>query len=414
MRHATATLALGALALGALPAAGQTIGGQEIAKYCTAVPGAAAPVLDIDALVCAATGTGELCDGDPGFTADLRRKYFTVTSGERQYASLAWANVAAGAHSVLTARPIGQCAAPGTALTRASFAEAGCVEVLCTGLTGSGAGVALPALLGKIRVRQDPGELAKRADVANAATASLLRNFDGGGNTFALQAAVGIPVELNIGAEGDLPLTLLPYLAVDRVESRSIDDITNLSLGTRLSYSYEPPPDSGGWGHFVDAGTSLVTDEEVDSLILTGSLTYRPIPGHRIFTEGLEVGPLRVVPVALGLVEFGTVFDSGTKIELLDTNQYLRAGAELSLFVGPNAGLVDAWPFLENFDLSLRYRYLRGFDGPFDNIDQFEATLGYRFPNQENFGFEFSYFKGNKDITLEEQEYFLSAFSVKF
>ena len=148
--------------------------------------------------------------------------------------------------------------------------------------------------------------------------------------------------------------------------------------------------------------------------MLDGSLTWRPVPDIPFFLEGTSFGPLSFRPDIRGLFEVGEVFDPGAKAELQTTDNYLRLGGEAQLFITPHKVDGTTLEFLEDFSVRLTYRYLHGFEGPVDSVERFEAALAYTFPDAPNFGFELTYFDGLKDTTLEDQEFFLGAFTVKF
>ena len=88
--------------------------------------------------------------------------------------------------------------------------------------------------------------------------------------------------------------------------------------------------------------------------------------------------------------------------------------ARRGLYILPADIFAGGLRFLEGFHATLAYKYLHGFEGPIDSFERFEATLGYTFPGAPNFGFEFTYVDGLKETTLQDQEYFLGAFTVKF
>lgn len=398
-------------AASAFPAAAQTpFESLKLKDICTKHPTRDAYIVDLDQLACRALGASGLCKGDERMTSEVRQKYFT---SDQKYDDLSWKRILRGTNPDFKLIRLPRCAS-GKA-EREMLTRSNCLQITCERYAGANSDSKVsPGILDSIRIRSDASELWKPTAFKPApAKISLLRDFDSGGNTFSVKGALGYAVKLYTAGDGNNPVKFIPYVAVERFESRTKPDVTNISAGTRLTYEYFPTRRQTDWGHFFDADVNLLTDEEADSLVLDGSLIYTPLPDYDLFKSGFRMASLRLRADASAILEFGEVFDPGTKAKLRTTKNYLRGGGQIHLVL--DSVTVDpALAFLRNFTFRLRYKYLHGFEGPVESLEQFEAALEYKITSDGKFGFELKYFDGQLDTTLDDREYFLGAFTVRF
>ena len=268
-----------------------------------------------------------------------------------------------------------------------------------------------------IALRSTSDDLTVPVKKAGSAKFAFTRNYETGGNQFSTQATLGVPVKGHAVKTDDgrlyHPFTIVPFIGITRVEDTRGDDVTNLSAGLGFEYAFWSPHIFGGAMHTFDFSSELVSDEELDSLILDGTFIYRPYPKYDLFTQGEELGDLRLLLQPALRADIGRVFDPGTKSALQTTDDYIRAGGSLTALLFFNDGR-EGDSFLEAFELKLDYTYTHGFEGPLDEFQRFEAGLKYKFPGAKNVGIGLSYVNGDIATTLEEEERLQAEITLKF
>lgn len=296
-----------------------------------------------------------------------------------------------------------------------------CSPILCDNASRPVAtGIELSPALGPVRIRQSPEDFPDLLAATDPASLSLTRNFQNGGNTFAAEAALGYTLEGYLTETPDgrqyNKYSFTPYVGVERVENTGPGqaDTTNIYGGATTSLAITNSDWFWGTTHEFIGSARLITDEEADSLIADASLLYKPNPTPDLFTHGVSLGggPIWLYVDPAMRVDFGRVFDPGTKANLALTEDYLRAGGSVKAVFFDDPDVTD---LLDGFSLTLDYTWAHGFAGALDEFQQFEAALRYVFPTQnKNFGIQLRYVNGDVAATLEEKEFLEAAFTVKF
>ncbi len=253
---------------------------------------------------------------------------------------------------------------------------------------------------------------------AGRAGVELKDDFKGDGDFLELKAAAGFVAETWLVGDDKRKLdklTLVPFIAAERIEFESKPDITNLSFGATAGLAIYSLAQETGWSHNFQAKAAVLSDEELNNSTLIGSLSYQPeIAGYgNLFSSGARMGPLRLLLRPNLQAAFGYVLDESDTAPLPDGTEYLRAGGGLkAILFGDHP--TDNSSLINNFSLSANYRFEHFITGPENNFERFEVTLGFQLPSAPNFGFDLSYVTGDVDPTLENVDFITASFGVKF
>jgi hypothetical protein len=109
------------------------------------------------------------------------------------------------------------------------------------------------------------------------------------------------------------------------------------------------------------------------------------------------------------LSDVGHVFDPGGNPNLADTGEFFRIGGRLGFRVRGAKGTL-----LEQIELDVSNRYLYNVEGFPRDINYFQTSLSYLFPNVDNYKLSFSYTSGRTDDTLTDVEFWSSQLGIRF
>lgn len=401
------------------------LGNFDTDTVCVEGPGSKQYRVDVEELGCQLHGAGTTCTDFKGSRERMRDWLWGQVSVELTALEF-FQQIADGQSSRFSASAPPNCPLVGTqAPDVEDIIRNQCVVISCDNYTppaASGGGTSVqsegPAQFDwDFALRSTSDDLTVPIKTAGPAKFAFTRNYETGGNRFSTQATVGVPVKGHTvkTEDGRLynPFTFVPFLGITRVEDTRGNDVTNLSAGLGFQYSFWSPHVFGGAVHAFDFSSELVSDEELDSLILDGTFIYRPYPKYNIFTQGQPLGPLRLLLQPALRADVGRVFDPGTKTALQTTEDYIRAGGSLKALLFYDDG-TDGDSFLEAFELTLDYTYTHGFEGALDEFQRFEASFNYSLPGFENVGLGISYVNGDIATTLEEEERLQAEITLKF
>jgi len=261
---------------------------------------------------------------------------------------------------------------------------------------------------------------------AKPAIASIVQNLKDDYSTGQVKIAAGVKFSGYLTseplAEGKIrklnSFSFFPYIMYEKKYSTKVgtedEDINKLGFGGKLLANYGSSTGEG-LAHAVSLQGAFLSDDKAESAIADGKLLYYPLfdaPGFRRLTnfyQGSLFGYF-VEPYFVG--EFGHVFDAGMNTALFETNNYLRAGAGVNFTV---TGMPDDYIFwIDNVRWLTSFVYMHGFDGSIDEFYRFDTGLYFNIGESKNFGFALKYINGYTDTTLQRDESFEAALTVKF
>jgi hypothetical protein len=246
-------------------------------------------------------------------------------------------------------------------------------------------------------------------------------------NTTALQATIGVPIELGplavpfVGPNGFSSFTgeLIPYISANQTVSKvagkaaTLAQTNNVAVGTLLSTDMTFTQ-MAGMDHFIVTKPQYLWNTKDKSEIASLTFVYQP------WSNGTP--PAINTPFPLITVIDGTwvrlVFDlrndvgEYTKkgidpVAALSHTSFDRAGSKfgISFWTNPNGSHVV---------LNVTETLLYGFMGSVRQLNLFDSNLSYFFDSTGNFGFTVTYTKGQDEYTAVSAQTVTAGLSAKF
>jgi hypothetical protein len=263
---------------------------------------------------------------------------------------------------------------------------------------------------GGFRLTGDIDDLSKSRGSLGAvksAELSINSNLIEDETAYRVNAVAGYAFDLTGG--NDIETLFIPFLEAERVTSGSDTQIDTLGAGFQQTATVSWP----GPLRSEFAITPLYrTDSDFESQ--TGTLKFRWTP-TLAKTAGFPLGFSAVYgPAELQfgldiLADVGRVFDDGNDNNLDGEGNFLRLGNQVAFQIRGAPGNL-----LRPVELQLANRYLYNVDTEFEHINQFDATLAYLFPGNENYQLSFAYANGRDENSLELYEHWQTQFGIRF
>lgn len=224
---------------------------------------------------------------------------------------------------------------------------------------------------------------------------------------YRINAVAGYAFDLSGGSE--VQTVFIPFLEAERVTSGSDTKIDVLGAGFQQAATVN-------WPNPLRSEFAVTpvyeTDSDFESHI--GTVKFRWTPS---FAEASDVplgfpevyGPIELRLGLDLLADAGRVFDDGEDNNLDGEGTFLRLGNQASLQLRGAPGNL-----FRQFELRVANRYLYNVDTDFEHINQFDATLAYLFPDNENYQLSVAYSNGRDDNSLELYEYWQTQFGIRF
>ncbi len=193
-------------------------------------------------------------------------------------------------------------------------------------------------------------------------------------------------------------------------EDDSEDTINNVTFGLQKKFAAFPVD----WTQFV-LGAEYLSDEQNNASLGEASADLRlsPFFGDRFgFGQTNDWGIVEARPLVRLRAEAGEIFDKGSNTSFGADDQYLRAGVIADLKLLPPE--IDAIDWEKRFSLGLTYRNLWRISGDADDLERFEAKLGFELDATGHFLFNAGYRNGNEDGTLQDVEAVTVGFGARY
>lgn len=239
------------------------------------------------------------------------------------------------------------------------------------------------------------------------ATFSVNSDLEAGRRTYFINVVAGYDFEFARGAE--YRTSLIPFALLNRLLQDSRSDINRLGAGMQTAIALR----GGALGYGEIALTPLyLTDTRFRSDIGTFKFRYSPTLAE---DASLPLGFYENYAGLLAQLEFdllsdvGRVFDAGGNPDLGDDDNFFRVGARLGIRVRGAPGSL-----LERIELDLSNRYLYNLDGRPRDLNLFQASLSYLFPNVDNYKLSFGYTSGRTEDTLTDVHFWSMQLGVRF
>jgi hypothetical protein len=224
--------------------------------------------------------------------------------------------------------------------------------------------------------------------------------------TYLIDAVAGYDFEFARGEQYDA--SLIPFILLNRLFNQTANEVNRLGAGLQLALEMQ---DSAlGYGE-VAATPQYVTDTNFRTKIGTLGFRWTPtlpqgasIPLGFFRPYGLVLGQLNVDVLS----DIGHVFDPGGNPDLLDKDEFFRFGGRLGIRIRGAKGTL-----LEQIELDVSNRYLYNLDEPHD-VNYFQTSLSYLFPNVDNYKLSFSYTDGRTGDTLTDVQYWSTQLGIRF
>jgi hypothetical protein len=225
--------------------------------------------------------------------------------------------------------------------------------------------------------------------------------------TYLIDAVAGYDLEFAKGKEYNA--SLIPFVFLNRLFNNTNNEIDKLGTGLQLALEMQDSPI--GYGE-VAMTPQYTTDTDFRTKIGTLKFRWTPtLPQDALVPLGLyrTYGPL-LGQVNLDLLsDVGHVFDAGGNPDLEDSDEFLRVGGRLGFQI---RGAKDT--LLEQIELDVSNRYLYNVEGIPRDINYFQTSLSYLFPNMDNYKLSFSFTSGRTDDTLTDVEFWSSQLGIRF
>lgn len=239
------------------------------------------------------------------------------------------------------------------------------------------------------------------------ATFSINSDLSAGRTSYFVNFVAGYDFEFE---RGELYETsIIPFVLLNRLLQDSGSEIDRLGAGTQVATAMY----GGALGYGEIAVTPLyLTDTSLSSRI--GTLKGRWSP--RLAEDApLPLGFYQEYDALLAqleldlLTDVGHIFEAGDNPDLTEDDSFLRAGGRIGLRVRGAAGSA-----LERIELNVSNRYLYNWDGDPENLNLFQVSLSYLFPQLDNYRLSFAYSNGRTDDTLNLVHYWSTQLGVRF
>lgn len=225
--------------------------------------------------------------------------------------------------------------------------------------------------------------------------------------TYLIDAVAGYDLEFAKGEEYNT--SIIPFVFLNRLFNNTANEIDKLGGGLQFALEMQDSPI--GYGE-VAVTPQYTTDTTFETKI--GTLKFRWTPTLPQDAP-VPLGFYRAYGPVLGQVDLdilsdvGHVFDTGGNPNLADSDEFLHIGGRLGFRMRGAKGTL-----LEQIELDVSNRYLYNVEGLPRNINYFQTSLSYLFPNVDNYKLSFSYTNGRTDDTLTDVEFWSSQLGIRF
>lgn len=282
---------------------------------------------------------------------------------------------------------------------------------------------ALAAL--KVRKSYDKLSLARgQTSATDAAVVSISRNLKKRESLFTLDGTLGISLQTLKITDWLSPIDdVIPFVEFHRRfqigRNRRPDDINNVTAGFQANVLLNSPVfepgltlfgirrEDFGMSALVELTPTYTTDTQTGAKVGDLELTIKPAFdfGMRFLISpnwlplsigGTELGLYRVIPAMR--LSAGKVFDNGGSQVIENKEEYLRLGGSINA----------AWrgvpgSLLERLELSIEYKYLRGFRSRPQEIRWLRTAAAYRVTDWASLNFQYVW--GDEEKTFQRQNF---------
>lgn len=234
------------------------------------------------------------------------------------------------------------------------------------------------------------------------ASLSIVNNRIQQSTAYDLQAVVGVGIgQMPIGTLPGNYLELIPYFSINRQQTtgNAPDDaanVYNLGGGLLADFLFR----IGEVENSLASSVNYTNSQRSGARIANGAIVYTPNPNARII-PGIGtytmIGPLKVTVTPRLKYVFGAVLNDGGDPNLVGTKDFQRYGGRVE-FAASVPSLVKGLGF------NAGYEFLKNSGGTnVHNIERFEASSSYTFPEQEYWSLLLKYVNGRDLDTLERE-----------
>ena len=261
------------------------------------------------------------------------------------------------------------------------------------------------------------GKSAKRnVSALNAAEFAATNDRRSNDRTYQVRAFAGYAFNTQFGDISQNRWLFAPFVQVERLDSKKKKgEVDKIGAGA-ISELWL---DMGGPTYeLFTFAPHFITDSKANTKMLTFKGSWVPsffyFPGSWVNwgQSCFEAFVCSLDPRIL--VTYGHVFRAGRSTEVREVSDYVRVGGEIGFTI---RGAENT--FLNKFELSAYYRYLKSLSGHIGHSSFFKASLSYMFVTEdgkpvENYVIKAEYSNGRVDDTLKRIDLFMVSFGIRF
>lgn len=204
---------------------------------------------------------------------------------------------------------------------------------------------------------------------------------------------------MQLAQDGDLRYRFAPFISLEKTsieqEAPDPDETDDLTFGLSAPMEHDGP-----WGtHYITPMIKWESDTDFDSSVTSFRVDWSPfVPEEGCFEEYLSTNFQLRCYYAI-VVDYVDVGDAGEKENLLELDQYTRAGIDLGLNYYHDVGEGPS-----QINLGLIYQRRESLNDEGGDADLFSAVLQFLPGASSHFSFGIEYNHGEDLSSLDEQE----------